>query len=114
MLVTATSTIEDDRVSHGDTSAQENERMTRSAVGPSTDYPEAHGQMWRTEEEPMEMGMMESRQGPAVPCRHGTSPFIMEKHEVSDRNHDRLEQDQPTHEPPFRLRQGILHAQSRC
>jgi hypothetical protein len=106
--------MEDDCVSHGETSAEENEIVTHSADGPIKDFPKAQGQMWKAEKEPMEMGTMESRHAPFMPRRHGTSPFIMEKHEVSDRDHDRLEQDQPTHEPPFRLRLDILHAQPRC
>lgn len=38
----------------------------------------------------MEIGTMGSRQDPFMPRWHATSPFIMEKQKVPDRDHDRL------------------------
>lgn len=40
----------------------------------------------------------------------GHSPLISKKEEVPNSDHDGLEQDQPTHEPPFGLGLGVLHS----
>lgn len=38
------------------------------------------------------------------------SPLISKKEEVPNSDYDGLEQDQPTHEPPFGLGLGVLHS----
>lgn len=45
-----------------------------------------------------------------LPRRRVHSPLVSKKEEVSDGDHDCLEQDQPAHKPPFGLGLGVLHS----
>lgn len=45
-----------------------------------------------------------------LPWKRVHSPLVSKKEEVSDSDHDCLQQDQPAHEPPFGLGLGVLHS----